>query len=97
MKKIVLMGNPNVGKSVVFTRLTGAHVIISNYPGTTVDYSQGTTRLDKEHVYTRVSQFSRWWRSLSLEHFPLHAPSGERNALAFRSARQSAPLPAHAA
>jgi len=51
MKKIVLMGNPNVGKSVVFTRLTGAHVIISNYPGTTVDYSQGTTCLDKEHVY----------------------------------------------
>lgn len=41
MKKIVLMGNPNVGKSVVFSRLTGAKVIASNYPGTTVDYSKG--------------------------------------------------------
>ena len=51
MRKIVLMGNPNVGKSVVFTRLTGAHVIISNYPGTTVDFSQATTCIDKEHVY----------------------------------------------
>lgn len=41
MKKIVLMGNPNVGKSVVFSRLTGANVIASNYPGTTVDFSKG--------------------------------------------------------
>lgn len=41
MKKIVLMGNPNVGKSVVFSRLTGAKVIASNYPGTTVDFSKG--------------------------------------------------------
>ena len=32
--KILLMGSPNVGKSVVFSRLTGVHVIASNYPGT---------------------------------------------------------------
>jgi ferrous iron transport protein B len=48
MKKIVLMGNPNVGKSVVFSRLTGARVISSNYPGTTVDYTHGRTSLGKE-------------------------------------------------
>lgn len=36
VKKILLMGNPNVGKSAIFSRLTGAKVIISNYPGTTV-------------------------------------------------------------
>jgi len=41
MQKLVLMGNPNVGKSVVFTRLTGAKVVTSNYAGTTVDYSLG--------------------------------------------------------
>ena len=41
MKKIVLMGNPNVGKSVVFSRLTGARVISSNYPGSTVDFAKG--------------------------------------------------------
>jgi ferrous iron transport protein B len=41
MKRIVLMGNPNIGKSVVFSRLTGADVIVSNYPGTTVDFSRG--------------------------------------------------------
>ena len=39
--KILLMGNPNVGKSAVFSRLTGARVIISNYPGTTVGFMQG--------------------------------------------------------
>ncbi len=49
MKKIVLMGNPNVGKSVVFSRLTGANVIASNYPGTTVDFSKGKMRIGKRH------------------------------------------------
>jgi ferrous iron transport protein B len=50
MRKIVLMGNPNVGKSVVFSRLTGAKVIASNYPGTTVDFSKGKMRLDTETI-----------------------------------------------
>jgi ferrous iron transport protein B len=38
---ILLMGNPNVGKSVVFSRLTGTSVISSNYPGTTVSFTEG--------------------------------------------------------
>lgn len=50
MKRIVLMGNPNIGKSVVFSRLTGAEVITSNYPGTTVDFSRGKARLQGEQV-----------------------------------------------
>lgn len=44
------MGNPNVGKSVVFSRLTGANVIASNYPGTTVDFSKGKMRVEGERV-----------------------------------------------
>jgi len=40
-KKILLVGNPNVGKSVIFSRLTGIGVISSNYPGTTVEISRG--------------------------------------------------------
>ena len=48
--KILLMGNPNVGKSVVFSRLTGAHVIASNYPGTTVGYTHGFMKLAEETV-----------------------------------------------
>ncbi len=46
-KKILLMGNPNVGKSAIFSRLTGARVTISNYPGTTVDFSRGYMNLGK--------------------------------------------------
>src|SRR3989339_119453 len=40
-KTIVLAGNPNVGKSVVFGRLTGQYAVVSNYPGTTVDITEG--------------------------------------------------------
>jgi ferrous iron transport protein B len=50
VKRILLMGNPNVGKSVVFSRLTGVKVITSNYPGTTVEFTQGTMHLDHEDV-----------------------------------------------
>jgi ferrous iron transport protein B len=48
MKKILLMGNPNVGKSVVFFRLTGVNVISANYPGTTVEFSKGYTKFRDE-------------------------------------------------
>lgn len=43
LPKIVLAGNPNVGKSVVFNKLTGFYVEVSNYPGTTVDISRAFT------------------------------------------------------
>jgi len=42
---ILLMGNPNVGKSVVFNRITGANVIASNYAGTTVEFTKGSMKL----------------------------------------------------
>jgi ferrous iron transport protein B len=40
--KVILIGNPNVGKSVIFNYLTGKYVTVSNYPGTTVEVSAGT-------------------------------------------------------
>jgi ferrous iron transport protein B len=40
-ERILLVGNPNVGKSVVFSYLTGRYSIASNYPGTTVEISIG--------------------------------------------------------
>lgn len=43
---IALVGNPNVGKSVLFHRLTGAYVNVSNYPGTTVEVARATARFD---------------------------------------------------
>ncbi|HNX91600.1 MAG TPA: ferrous iron transporter B [Candidatus Omnitrophota bacterium] len=41
IKKIFLIGNPNVGKSAVFSRLTGVNVVSANYPGTTVEILKG--------------------------------------------------------
>jgi ferrous iron transport protein B len=41
LNKIVLVGSPNVGKSVVFGNLTGKYVVVSNYPGTTVEVTRG--------------------------------------------------------
>jgi ferrous iron transport protein B len=40
-RTIVLVGNPNVGKSVLFSKLTGKYVTVSNYPGTTVEIARG--------------------------------------------------------
>jgi len=48
-KKVALVGNPNVGKSVLFNALTGAYVTVSNYPGTSVEVSRGNTTIDGEH------------------------------------------------
>lgn len=42
-RKVLLVGSPNVGKSMLFNRLTGRYVIVSNYPGTTVELSKGST------------------------------------------------------
>ncbi|TET27973.1 GTP-binding protein [Candidatus Aerophobetes bacterium] len=48
--RILLMGNPNVGKSVIFNRLTGIKVVISNYPGTTIEFLEGSMMVDGTKV-----------------------------------------------
>ena len=47
-KKVALVGNPNVGKSVLFNALTGAYVTVSNYPGTSVEVARGSATIDGE-------------------------------------------------
>lgn len=60
-KKLVLVGNPNVGKSVFFQALTGIYVDVSNFPGTTVDISRGKYKdleiIDTPGVYG-ISSFN---------------------------------------
>ena len=52
-RRIALIGNPNVGKSVIFGLLTGKYVTVSNYPGTTVEVSHGNIALDgKKYLLT---------------------------------------------
>mgnify|MGYP002784200409 CR=1 FL=1 len=46
--RLLLVGNPNVGKSVVFGYLTGKYVTVSNYPGTTVEVSRGKMKYGGE-------------------------------------------------
>lgn len=48
--KILLIGNPNVGKSAIFSRLTGTYIIASNYPGTTVEFTKGYVKMNGERV-----------------------------------------------
>jgi ferrous iron transport protein B len=50
LNKILLVGNPNVGKSVIFSKLTGINVAVSNYPGTTVEYARGRSILAAHEV-----------------------------------------------
>jgi len=50
IKKVFLIGNPNVGKSVVFSRLTGVRVISSNYAGTTVEIMRGMLKLGEQEI-----------------------------------------------
>jgi len=60
-EKIVLVGNPNVGKSIFFNFFTDTYVSVSNYPGTTLDISSGNYEdyivLDTPGVYG-VSSFN---------------------------------------
>lgn len=44
--RVILVGNPNVGKSAIFSLLTGKYATVSNYPGTTVEVSYGNMSLD---------------------------------------------------
>lgn len=46
---IALIGNPNVGKSVIFHKLTGIYVEVSNYPGTTIEIAKAKAK-DFDHV-----------------------------------------------
>lgn len=79
-RKIVIVGSPNVGKSVVFNRLTGAHVTVSNYPGTTVIVTRGKMKagaeefevVDTPGMYSLLplSEEERVARSILLEERP---------------------------
>jgi len=51
--RILLMGNPNVGKSVFFTELTGIHAVSSNFAGTTVSFMEGQIKLNNQD-YTLI-------------------------------------------
>ncbi|MFX1294218.1 MAG: ferrous iron transport protein B [Promethearchaeota archaeon] len=78
--RIVLLGNPNVGKSVIFYRLTKTYVIVSNFPGTSVSLTKGVGKfegkwvrvVDTPGIYklTPISEDERIARSVLIEENP---------------------------
>ncbi len=48
--QVILVGHPNVGKSQLFNLLTGKQVLVSNYPGTTVELTRGKAKLEGMEV-----------------------------------------------
>lgn len=72
-KKIVIVGNPNVGKSVIFNHLTGGYVDVANYPGTTQQVHwgrlDGAVLIDTPGVYglSAISPEEKLVRDLVLE------------------------------
>ena len=48
--RIVLIGNPNTGKTTIFNRLCGARAKTSNFPGTTTATRTGRTELTPERA-----------------------------------------------
>ncbi len=80
LKKIAIVGNPNVGKSVLFNRLSKSYVTVSNYPGTTVtvDISKATIEgkeygiMDTPGMYslTPITEEERVARNILLEQKP---------------------------
>ena len=78
--KVVLVGNPSVGKSVLFHNLTGVYATVSNYPGTTVEVARGVGRIgvhefeviDTPGMYALlpISEEERVARNIILEESP---------------------------
>lgn len=48
MRKIAIVGSPNVGKSTIFNNLTASYATVSNYPGTTIEVFRGKGKIGNE-------------------------------------------------
>ncbi len=81
MRKIAIVGTPNVGKSVLFGALTGTYATVSNYPGTTVEVTRSRGRIGEEEfevidtpgMYSLmpVSEEERVGRTILIEEKPV--------------------------
>jgi len=50
LMRIVIIGNPNVGKSLVLNGLTGSREFVSNYPGTSVEITSASTKIGAQNI-----------------------------------------------
>ncbi|MEW6009301.1 MAG: FeoB small GTPase domain-containing protein [Candidatus Omnitrophota bacterium] len=80
MRKIAIVGSPNVGKSVMFNNLTGQYATVSNYPGTTIEVYRGKSKIGDEefeiidtpgmYSFLPLSEEERVARSILLDEEP---------------------------
>jgi len=80
MRKIAIVGTPNVGKSVMFNNLTGEYAVVSNYPGTTVEVYRGKSKFGDEefevidtpgmYSFLCITEEERVARTILLNEFP---------------------------
>lgn len=80
LRKIAIVGSPNVGKSVMFNNLTGEYATVSNYPGTTVEVSRGRGKIGGEafevidtpgmYSFLPITEEERVSRSILLDENP---------------------------
>lgn len=47
MRKVAIVGSPNVGKSLLFNALTDRYSTVSNYPGTSVEVCRGVAEISE--------------------------------------------------
>ncbi|MDD2511141.1 MAG: FeoB small GTPase domain-containing protein, partial [Syntrophomonas sp.] len=47
---IIVIGNPNVGKSAALNRLSGSNILVSNYPGTSTEISANSVKIGKKEI-----------------------------------------------
>jgi ferrous iron transport protein B len=81
MRKIAIVGSPNVGKSAMFNNLTSSYANVSNYPGTTVEVLRGRYKIDSEefevidtpgmYSFFPVTEEERVTRRILLEENPV--------------------------
>ena len=68
-KIITLVGNPNVGKTSLFNKLTGLRQKVGNYPGVTVEKREGTVEKNGKsyHIIDLPGTYSIYPNSLDEE------------------------------
>ena len=77
---LVLVGNPNVGKSVLFGWFTGTYVTVSNYPGTTVEIARGLEEIRDHQMVERIAVERDAREGVEIEHDFRHSPSAAESA-----------------
>ena len=71
-EKVLLVGNPNCGKTSIFNALTGARQHVGNYPGVTVESKSGSFKLNDMQIDFGKEAFLRFHNIVGFLHKFLH-------------------------